>query len=324
MRGRQKNEKIRAQYAGLTTESGKWNGQIRLLWKNLMRPLRTRKAQTWAVWNDLFAAPDEFIDEAFGMMLACHILTNIPDHVFMVLTKRHKRMLEYFTMRKPVELLKAWANTPRIILDDPDVLFEELVYSATCRDWDENGANSGGSEHRPWGYINKLWPLPNVYLGVTAENQEQADKRIPVLRQIPAAVRFVSVEPMLGPVDFSEWIGEYFCSNCNYRGFEVGPENEDGEDTCPKCGSGEWWFTEAEYHGGLDPEERQPLNLIIAGAESGPGARICPTDCFRSLRDQCQYSGTKFFLKQMYVNGKLVKMPELDGRIWAQWPEVQP
>jgi protein gp37 len=65
------------------------------------------------------------------------------------------------------------------------------------------------------------------------------------------------------------------------------------------------------------------LELVIAGAESGPGARICPTDNFRSLRDQCQAADVKFFLKQMYVGGKLVKMPGLDGVRHDALPEVQ-
>jgi protein gp37 len=257
------------------------------------------------------------------MMLACHVLTNIPDHTFIVLTKRHERMLEYFTARKSVELLKAWADKPRVTLDNPDVLFEELVYSATCHDWDKNGTNSSGSEYKPWGYLDKLWPLPNVIGMVTAENQEMANLRVPYIIESPFAVRGVSVEPMLSAIDFSRWIGEYYCSNCHYRGFEVGPEDEDGEDTCPKCGSGEWWFTEAEYHGGLEAEERQPLKLIICGGESGPGRRETKIEWIRGLRDQCRAAGVDFFLKQMQVGGKLVKMPELDGVRHAGFPEVR-
>lgn len=166
------------------------------------------------------------------------------------------------------------------------------------------------------------WPkeYQHVWLGTTCENQEQADKRIPVLLQIPAAVRFVSVEPMLSGVDLGKWIGDQYCSACGYRGYDVGPEGEDGEFTCPKCGADEWYFTSTDVHGGLEKDERNPISLVICGSESGPGRRPTDINCIRSLRDQCVASGTRFFLKQMDIGGKLVKMPVLDGRTWSEMP----
>ncbi len=91
------------------------------------------------------------------------------------------------------------------------------------------------------------WPWPNVWLGVTAENQAEADRRIPSLLAVPAARRFVSCEPLLGAVDL-------------------------------------------HHLGGID--------WVIAGGESGPGARPAHPDWFRSLRDQCAAAGVPFFLKQ--------------------------
>lgn len=167
------------------------------------------------------------------------------------------------------------------------------------------------------------WPLRNVWVGTSVENQQVADERIPSLLEIPAVVRFVSCEPLLGPVDLGKWIGDYFCSNCGYRGFDVGPEDESGEFTCPKCESDEWYFTQTEWHGGLEQDERKPIGWVICGTESGPGRRTTNTEWIRSLRDQCVAADVPFFLKQMDAGGKLIKIPELDGRIWAQVPEVE-
>lgn len=116
-------------------------------------------------------------------------------------------------------------------------------------------------------------PLPNLWLGVTAENQEQADKRIPVLLQIPAAKRFVSVEPMLGPVDLTD------LSN--------------GENAIATVN-----VTPGLYGLGEQTEIKHGLDWVICGGESGPGARPMHPDWVRSLRDQCQAANVPFLFKQ--------------------------
>jgi len=259
----------------------------------LAQPLKYKKSRMIFVCSmgDLFHddVQDWMLDEIFGAMLACRILNNHPDHVFMVLTKRPERMKKYLTERTPAELLKAWAVASNwITLDNPDVLFEELVCGATCRDWDENGTNSNGSEYKPYGYTDKLFPLSNVWLGVTAENQEQVEKRIPILLQIPAAVHWVSVEPMLSDVDLTFWAQ-----------FEH-PDNE-----------------------GYGVDAIKGLDWVVCGCESGSKARPTNLDWIVNLKDDCQEAGVPFFLKQMSVNGKLVKMPELDGDIWDEYPQVK-
>lgn len=123
----------------------------------------------------------------------------------------------------------------------------------------------------------------HVWIGVTAENQEQANKRIPMLRYVPAAVKFVSVEPMLGPVDMAQA----------------------GDDICLE------WF------------EKSGVNWVICGCESGPSRRPMELDWVRKLRDQCVAAGVPYFLKQADIGGKVVKEPELDGRKWLQVPEVE-
>ncbi len=154
--------------------------------------------------------------------------------------------------------------------------------------------------------------LPNVWLGVSVENQETAEERIPLLLETPAAVRFVSVEPILGPVNLTWWL-----------------------EKCPECGQspsldpswrweGQNWAHHHGYPIGHIPTiPASDLDWIIAGCESGPNARPAYTNWFRSVRDQCQVAGVPFFLKQMQApNGKLMKMPLLDGQEWKQFPEV--
>jgi protein gp37 len=139
---------------------------------------------------------------------------------------------------------------------------------------------------------------PNVWLGVTAENQEAANKRIPLLLEVYANVRFVSVEPMLGPIDMT--LAEYGPSprGMNCFGFTDGFGYEAG------------------------------IQWVIAGCESGSD-RITDADWLRDLRDQCtglidiELPGVPFFLKQMMIDGKLVKEPFLDGRQWLEFPKSE-
>lgn len=148
------------------------------------------------------------------------------------------------------------------------------------------------------------YPPKNLWLGVTAENQEMADKRIPILLQTPAANRFVSVEPMLGPVDLTQIVtGDR--------------EAFDGPSTLDSLAGTEWGALAGCTNTGFNR-----LDWVICGSESGPGRRPCDIEWVRSLRDQCVAAGVPFFLKQMSVNGKLIKMPPLDGKQWAQFPNI--
>lgn len=112
--------------------------------------------------------------------------------------------------------------------------------------------------------LNVWWPMRNLWLGVSVEDQATADERIPWLLRTPAAHRFVSYEPALGPVDlrWCEWCGSWGDHEC---------EAADGDDT---------------------------INLFIAGGETGPGARPAHPDWFRSVRDQCAAAGVPFHFKQ--------------------------
>lgn len=113
------------------------------------------------------------------------------------------------------------------------------------------------------------WPLPNVWLGVTAENQETADERIPILFECPAAVRFVSVEPCIGPIDFTNL---YHKTSFSY--YQV--------------------LKTIDRPGG-----RPALDWIVVGAETGPGARPMDPKWARNIRDQCKAANVPFFMKKM-------------------------
>ncbi len=133
----------------------------------------------------------------------------------------------------------------------------------------------------------KYQPLLNLWLGVSVENQKAADERIPLLLKTPAALRFVSVEPMLENIDLGEFLPAW-----------------------------------DEYGYPVNQLTAKSLDWVICGCESGTNRRPFNADWARSLRDQCEESGVPFFLKQMSVNGKIVHMPELDGQVWNQIPGV--
>lgn len=135
--------------------------------------------------------------------------------------------------------------------------------------------------------------FPNVWLGTSVENQAMADKRIPILAGIPAAVRFLSCEPLLGPVDLSPYMGGEYLTGVEWGGMQ-----------------------ETAY-------EPPDVHWVIVGGESGPKARQMEADWVRSVRDQCNSAGVAFFVKQMGgvrdKRGELSDLPE-DLRI-REYPE---
>ena len=139
-----------------------------------------------------------------------------------------------------------------------------------------------------WGWELKRGYLDNVWFGVTVENQKRADERIPLLLQIPAAVRWVSYEPALGPVDFT-----YITADAVGR--------DALRVDAPNCVTGS-----PEHH----------LDWVILGAETGPGARPMDPAWARDVRDQCQKAGVPFFYKRGSDGSRL-----LDGQKWEQWPK---
>jgi protein gp37 len=168
--------------------------------------------------------------------------------------------------------------------------------------------------------VTDRWPLPNVWLGVSVEDQKWADIRIRSLVDTPAAVRFLSCEPLLGPVDLSAWMPPGFtrwrCQSC--LRFYSGPLQE----TCPGCGRVRYW---CGSHTGNGRPGGQPLGWVIAGGESGPGARPMDPAWARGIRDQCAVAGVPFFFKQAgAVLAREWGCSDRKGHNPAEWSEVFP
>lgn len=171
------------------TEKTDWTGVVHTHEDRLGQPLRWRKPRRVFVcsMSDLFhpSVPFGFIDRVFATMALAK------DHTFQILTKRPDRMREYLTRVDD----SGYATPSRVAY--------AMVGMATCPD---SFTMEGHDDDV--GRYHCAWPLPNVWLGTSAENQTTADERIPELVQCPAAVRFLSAEPLLGPVDVSEHLGD--------------------------------------------------------------------------------------------------------------------
>ena len=230
-----------------------WTGRIELVESKLEEPLHVKAPTTWFVnsMSDLFHEdlPDEAIDRVFAAMALC------PQHTFQVLTKRAERMRKYFAQ------IGALPGIDGISYN---------VWERIALAWDameRAGVNIGN-------HALSVWPLPNVWLGVSVENQQYADERIPHLLQTPAAVRFISAEPLLGPVDLAPWI---FCKTCfEGRSRSEGPEGFGCKET--------------------------KLDWVIVGGESGHGARECGVPWIRSIVQQCKEARVPCFVKQLGTN----------------------
>jgi protein gp37 len=205
---------------------------VRLVPEKLDEPLHWKKPRRVFVnsMSDLFqdGVPAEYIDRVFAVMALA------PQHTFQVLTKRAERMQKYLTDA----------------MDADDITVAK--FEITGETWD---------------FCNSprvTLPLPNVWLGVSVENQHFADERIPLLLQTPAAVRFISAEPLLEPVN----VGLYL--------------SRDGMFPMP---------------GFRDP--LPGLNWVIVGGESSPSARLFNVEWARSIIAQCKAAGVPCFVKQL-------------------------
>lgn len=160
-----------------------WTGEVRFIDKHLADPLRWKKPRRIFVnsMSDLFheKLSNEEISAVFGVMAAA------PRHTFQVLTKRPERAIEWLAWAEK----RGYDGAALFQEDDNDWRIRQMVNVAALRRGAHVASNHGGP-----------WPLPNVCIGVTAEDQKRADERVPLLLKIPAAVRFVSVEPQLGAV----------------------------------------------------------------------------------------------------------------------------
>jgi protein gp37 len=249
--------------AGLTTMSKAgpvWNGQVRFNEQWAIQPLGWSKPRRIFVCahGDLFheSVPDEWIDKVFAVMALA------PQHTFQVLTKRAKRMREYLRNHE----------THYHIMDLVCELTLEHTLDVVLI------AGPQFEEHAPAGPKVRLseWPIRNVWLGVSAEDQKRANERIPDLLATPAAVRFVSAEPLLSAI--------------NLRRLRIAPDHHTMIDALDG-------YAIADSISGSGQELTQ-LDWVIVGGESGKGARPMHPDWARSLRDQCAAAAVPYFFKQ--------------------------
>ena len=232
------------QYHGVldapTASAAEWNGKTALVESAIEKPLYWKKPRAIFVGSmtDLFHenTPDEWIDRVFAIAALC------PQHIFIILTKRADRMNLYFNGE--------WRSA--VVGVELERISDEVIDLADIP-----------------------WPLPNVWLGVTAEDQEMADRRIPHLLRTPAAVRVVSCEPSLGPVDLRSALSTVVLSS-------------------------------------MPPRATQHLDWVICGGESGPGARAMSPEWVRFLRDQCADAAVPFFFKQWGNIGRTRTIPDLN------------
>jgi protein gp37 len=276
--------------------------------KILAQPLHWRSPKKVFVCSqtDLFGewVPDEVIDRVFAVMALC------PQHTFQVLTKRAGRMMSYL---KKSDLRKKIAREANVMMrsdrraGDSDALSHVFTWGRLKH------AEVGEYVNYLAGIADRCWPLPNVWLGVSVEDQKRADERIPLLLQTPAAVRWISAEPLLGPIDLAhiDWVEEMkrdYAQKCEQV---KETENEhilrdllDGVRLCQWEEGRAWrnsltgaWFD--GWDGDSNPEPtHSTIDWVVAGGESGPGARPMHPDWVRSLRDQCQAAGVPFLFKQ--------------------------
>jgi protein gp37 len=263
--------KHRPEYLGLTVERGGrqvFNGTVRCLEDRIDAPLHWREPRMVFVdsMSDLFYGDDEdrkaceaqgipftpvdfeFVDRVFAVMALC------PRHVFQILTKRPARMAEYLVEDQELRVDDITGAMHEIRLDPSRSRQRHQLTAAMNNGWMDRG-----SIHK------RALPLPNLWLLTSAENQATLDERLPHLLRCPAAVRGLSLEPLLGEIDIGRSV-----AIARHRELDVM----------------------------LGRDARWGLDWVIAGGESGSQARPMHPDWARSLRDQCAIAGVPFFFKQ--------------------------
>lgn len=249
-------------YEGLTS-AGRWNGKVRLIPEKLDQPLRWKRPRRIFVnsMSDLFHEhlADDDIDQVIAVMALA------PQHVFQVLTKRAERMEDYIHEMYAGRLYEIETQARRLTNSELGAAIGQIAAE-----------------------------LSNVQLGVSAEDQPTLDERTPHLLATPAAVRFLSLEPLLTPVD----VDAYVWPGCILT-------REQHEEHCD---------------GGFFCEERA-LDWIIVGGESGPGARRCDPDWIDRIVEQCRAAGVPCFVKQTgSVLAREMGLRSHAGADPSEWP----
>lgn len=239
----------------------RWTGKVELQTNRLTLPLKWRKAAKIFVnsASDIFheSLPDSDIDKIFAVMALC------PQHTFQVLTKRPKRMRDYCNrVAQGNDHIDAavWRLTCPYPYGGYNTAFLKGSLGEAARKAVKSMVGSPGHPD--------YW-MPNVWLGVSVHDQANADEFVPMLLATPAAKRFVSYEPALGPVDWTNINDKTGGSIESLIGFAW--------DSCTHIAK---------------------IDQIIFGGESGPNARPPHPDWARNTQRQCAAAGTAFYMKQ--------------------------
>lgn len=282
--------------AGLTRETKAgpvWTGEVRTNWDWMDQPLRWSKPRMIFVCahGDLFhpGVPEDDIAMVYGIMIAAHHLRG---HTFQVLTKRPERARDLLTNQIFWDMAMSVASSEIMERTDP-------LARRSC------DARASCGEYGPSN------PPPGIWLGISAEDQKRADERVPELLATPAAIRFVSAEPLLGPIDFRSnlggtlWIGgQRGCDGTHQHSGRAG-EIIHGvlHERDPRI-----------LHHHHDDRCRRGLDWIIVGGENGP--RPMKAEWVQQIRDQCAAARTAFFFKQW---GSHIPAGQTmaNGKVWA-------
>jgi protein gp37 len=252
---------------------------------NLDQPLRWKRPRQIFVCSmcDIFheALPIDLIAPVFAVMALAG------QHVFQVLTKRADRMRAIVSV---LDIERCIAHLARVI---PIVVRAKALRS----EW--------------------TWPLPNVALGVSAEDQQRLEERVRELIATPAAARFLSCEPLLGPIDLYTATKVCWSIPSKYRHWQDAPASEVK------------WAMQALLPVGYKPA----VHWVIVGGESGPRARMCDADWIRNIIAQCRAAGVRVFVKQLGAtngqvwgpsgagHGRPFAIKHRKGGDPAEWPE---
>lgn len=252
-------------YHGLTMmgpQGPRWNGTIRLVPELLDEPLHWKKPRRVFVnsMSDLFHedVPLDFIADTYAIMITAY------RHTFQVLTKRPCRRHDLFTNEPIREMIAIRAAAHINKLRGPHSLNATRNLAA----WNAGTAS-------------------NIWEGASIEDQKTADERIPLLLQTPAAVRWISAEPLLGPVDLRLWLNVIPRMRTPVSADSGLPCGETTLDLMPS------------YNINTGEIIKPLLDWVVCGGESGPKARPCDVAWVRSIVQQCRAAGVPCFVKQL-------------------------
>lgn len=279
----------------------KWNNSVFFDDKALEMPLRWKKPRRIFVCSmgDLFHknVPDEWIDKVFAIMALC------PQHTFMVLTKRPERMREYFNNLYICKTVMTAAARVRCLLNPRRHSQNFASLRQIAWTYEGGAANQLFKMKEPDRVYPSWvkWPLPNLWLGVSVEDQDSAVDRIPYLLDTPAAVRFVSVGPLLGPIDLTsiKILPKFWPRNYHTKTIVDNAKPEIITEININSINGGINFGATNHMGGCcGSTSFGKLDWVIAEGETGINARATHPDWVRKLRDDCEIADVAFFFKQ--------------------------